>query len=187
MTCMLFLDRCANSEPSSIAQARGESTAPEDCSEECTSKLLCIIIATTCSGVAKAAAGVPPHDGLRALSDTAPGLSGGAHQAPPESPVSGGMDGLRQRRGGTACDPDANRQKTGKRQRPGPPRGGPRLAGGCAARDTALITQKSDHPNKKQTNNIIPTSIFALIRRVSAPSDALIRRQNRSFFLFYTN
>jgi len=97
--------------------------AAEEDSEECTSKLLSTITQTTSSGGAKVPDGVPPHGGLRAASDTASGLSGSAHQAPPESPVSGGMDGVRQCRRGTACDPGTSRQVF-----PGfgPPRPGPR-------------------------------------------------------------
>ena len=62
-------------------------------------------------------------DSVRAASDTAPGRTDGAQQAPSVRPFLGGMDGVRRRRRGTARDPDANRQKTSG---PGPPRAGPR-------------------------------------------------------------
>ena len=81
-----------------------------ECDGECTLSLLSTLIALLASGDGKCPPGVPPHDGLRTASDTASGRTDGAHQAPSVRPDLGGMDGLRHRRRGTACDPGKKRQ-----------------------------------------------------------------------------
>ena len=88
---------------------------------------------------AKVPPGVPPGDWRRTALEPAPGHSHGARSAPWEWPGPGGVDGRRQKCGGTARGPEKKRQVFSGFV---PPRAGPRQGQRSAILSVVFITLK---------------------------------------------